>query len=80
MYRRLPSFLLAQYSELNDNTFMSQVASNRRRKVFPGINKVADDLDVERTHLYRVLTGQRESKSLMARVRALNLPWKLNKK
>ena len=59
---------------------MSQVASNRRRKVFPGINKVADDLDVERTHLYRVLTGQRESKSLMARVRALNLPWKLNKK
>jgi len=37
------------------------------RTKFRGICAAALALDVERTHLYRVLTGERESKSLLKR-------------
>ena len=59
---------------------MSQVASNPRRKLFPGINEVAEKLGVDRTHLYRVFIGDRVSKRLVADVRALGIKWKLYKK
>ncbi len=38
---------------------------------FPGICRDAKKLGVERTHLYRVLTGKRISVSLMKRYKAL---------
>ena len=47
-----------------------RVRSNTRVR-FPNIVEDAAMLDVERTHLYRVLTGARPSKSLLARYRQL---------
>lgn len=38
---------------------------------FPGICAAARELGVTRVHLYLVLTGQRESRNLTARYRAL---------
>ena len=38
---------------------------------FPGIVGDAATLGVEKSHLYRVLTGARESRSLLARYKAL---------
>jgi hypothetical protein len=38
---------------------------------------VATQLGVERSHLWRVLTGQRESRQLLTRVKQLGLPWKI---
>ncbi|MBQ9727337.1 MAG: hypothetical protein IJV65_07515 [Kiritimatiellae bacterium] len=43
----------------------------RRRTRFPHIGKAAAQLGVERTHLWRVLTGERKSASLLARYEAL---------
>lgn len=34
---------------------------------YPGITRAATDLGVSRIHLWKVLTGERESKPLMAR-------------
>lgn len=46
----------------------SQQKGKRKRAVrFRGITRAAADLGVERSHLYRVLSGQRESRSLMRR-------------
>jgi hypothetical protein len=42
----------------------------KRRIRFHGINAAARALGVERTHLYRVLAGKRESKRLMEEYRA----------
>lgn len=33
-----------------------------------GVSKAADELGVDRSHLYRVLKGQRESKTLLGKV------------
>ena len=38
---------------------------------FPGINAACAALGCSRTHLYSVLTGQRQSRSLLARYEAL---------
>jgi hypothetical protein len=38
---------------------------------FPGITADAEALKCDRTHLFRVLTGERTSKSLTARYREL---------
>jgi hypothetical protein len=38
---------------------------------FPGICAAAKELQVERTHLYRVLSGQRESRRLKEAYRKL---------
>ncbi len=43
----------------------------RRRTRFPHIGKAAEQLGVERTHLWRVLSGQRKSASLLRRYEAL---------
>jgi len=43
-----------------------------RRVRFAGIGEAAAALGVERTHLWRVLTGQRQSRSLLARYEALD--------
>lgn len=53
-------------------------ARNPRQLKYPGINEVADKLKVDRTHLWHVLEGQRESRSLLERVRRLNLNCELN--
>lgn len=47
--------------------------NTRRRRVinFPGIGNQADQLGVNRIHLWKVLTGRRESRSLMARYEQL---------
>ena len=39
---------------------------------FPGINAACAALGCSRTHLYYVLTGQRKSRSLLARYEALD--------
>ena len=39
----------------------------RANIIFPGIGNHADQLGVNRIHLWKVLTGRRESRSLMAR-------------
>ena len=49
----------------------STTKSTRKRVRFYGICAAAKALEVERTHLYRVLTGERPSKSLLSRYRAL---------
>jgi hypothetical protein len=46
-------------------------SQQKRRTRFPGICTDAELLGVSREHLYRVLTGERESKSLLERYRAL---------
>jgi DNA-binding phage protein len=38
---------------------------------FRGITKAARELGVDRTHLYRVLKGQRQSRALIRRYKAL---------
>ncbi|MCL1920844.1 MAG: hypothetical protein FWG50_07170 [Kiritimatiellaeota bacterium] len=38
---------------------------------YPGIARHAEALGVERTHLWRVLTGRRESRSLISRYKAI---------
>ncbi len=43
----------------------------RRRTRFPHIGKASEQLGVERTHLWRVLSGERKSASLLARYEAL---------
>ncbi|MEO7933228.1 MAG: hypothetical protein ABIT76_08735 [Chthoniobacterales bacterium] len=43
---------------------------NCKNPRFPGILRAARELDVDRTHLYRVLLGQRVSHSLTARYHA----------
>jgi DNA-binding phage protein len=62
------------------SSFLQWTSARDYRNRFPGINQVAEQLGVERTHLYRVLIGSRTSKRLLSQVRALGLPWKLNKK
>jgi hypothetical protein len=42
---------------------------------FTRINEVAKQLGVERTHLWRVVTGRRPSRRLLARVKRLGLNW-----
>lgn len=45
--------------------------SPRRARVrFAGIGEAAQTLGVDRTHLWRVLTGRRRSRSLLARYAA----------
>lgn len=41
-----------------------------RRVRFAGIGEAAQALGVDRTHLWRVLTGQRQSRSLLRRYEA----------
>lgn len=43
----------------------------RGKTVFPGIERHAAHLGVSRVHLWKVLTGRRESLSLMMRYRSL---------
>ena len=43
----------------------------KRKWVFRGITEDAEELGVSRQHLWFVLTGKRESKSLSRRYRAL---------
>lgn len=49
----------------------------KTKRKFKGIVKDAKELGVERTHLYRVLSGQRVSKSLTQRYRSLKEKQKL---
>lgn len=47
-------------------------SEKQRRKIrFPGIVAHAEKLGVNRSHLYRVLTGERPSPSLFERFQAL---------
>lgn len=43
----------------------------RRKQRFPTIGSDAAELGVHRSHLYRVLTGKRCSRSLLSRYQAL---------
>ncbi len=43
-----------------------RIANPPARVKFPGITTAAENLGVERTHLYRVLTGERGSRRLLA--------------
>ena len=49
----------------------SKHKNTRRRTRFPRIGEAARDLGVDRTHLWRVLTGKRRSASLLRRYEAL---------
>ncbi|MGI5868660.1 MAG: hypothetical protein ACOX9C_04340 [Kiritimatiellia bacterium] len=54
------------------NAKKKKVKPARRRVVnFPGIGKHAEQLGVSRPHLWMVLTGRRESRSLMERYEQL---------
>lgn len=46
-----------------------QKKSGKRRPRFVGLVAVAGQLDVNRNHLYLVLSGRRESASLVAKVK-----------
>jgi hypothetical protein len=48
-----------------------KVESKAGRQKYVGITTDARTLGVERSHLWRVLIGERQSKSLLARYRAL---------
>jgi hypothetical protein len=48
-----------------------KIKGKRGRAKYLGIITDAATLGVERTHLWRVLSGQRQSKSLLARYRKL---------
>lgn len=50
----------------------SKKGKTKSPKVFPGICLDARTLGVDRTHLWRVLIGQRSSSRLLAKYRALN--------
>ena len=46
-------------------------AETKAKKRYPGITRHAEQLGVRREHLWMVLTGRRESRSLRARYAAL---------
>jgi len=48
-----------------------EVRGRGKQKVIVGICGDAETLGVDRVHLYKVLTGQRESKRLLAQYKAL---------
>lgn len=48
----------------------ARAKTSGRRVRFPGLMTAARELGVERSHLYRVLSGQRESRRLMRQYRA----------
>jgi hypothetical protein len=46
--------------------------TKKRRQQFRGIGQHAEQLGVRREHLWMVLTGRRESRSLLIRYAAIN--------
>ncbi len=53
---------------MKDKSKRGRPAGSKTR--FPGIKEAAADLDVTPNHLWKVITGQRESAGLLERVRA----------
>lgn len=63
--------VIFSYKDTGNTKESKMEKTQTRRKRIEGIVKAAEQLGVTRVHLYLVLTGQRESRSLLSRYHAL---------